>query len=111
MVLSKLLGNGLLTSNGDFWLKQRRTAQPAFHRAKIDGLTAVMRQSALELAERWERLVKTGEKTSMAEEMQFLTLNIAARTLLSADLQTNAYRAFGEALNVAFVQLNKYMVN
>lgn len=43
--LSKYLGNGLLTSNGDFWLKQRRLIQPAFHKRKIEQLVGLMEQT------------------------------------------------------------------
>ena len=43
--LSKYLGNGLLTSNGDYWLKQRRLIQPAFHKRKIEQLVGLMEQT------------------------------------------------------------------
>ena len=41
-VLRPLLGNGLLTSEGDFWLRQRRLAQPAFHRERINAYAETM---------------------------------------------------------------------
>src|SRR5215510_3179854 len=48
------LGNGLLTSEDDFWLRQRRIAQPAFHRQRIAALAGVMAQAAQEAAAHWE---------------------------------------------------------
>ena len=46
-----LLGNGLLTSEGDFWLRQRRLAQPAFHRDRIAGYGSIMVEYAERMAE------------------------------------------------------------
>ncbi|MEP2937430.1 MAG: cytochrome P450 [Gilvibacter sp.] len=46
--LSKYLGFGLLTINGDFWLKQRRLIQPAFHKEKMQGLIRLMQQTIKE---------------------------------------------------------------
>ena len=43
--LSKYLGNGLLTSNGPFWLKQRRLIQPAFHKQKMEQLVSLMQET------------------------------------------------------------------
>lgn len=43
--LSKYLGNGLLTSNGSYWLKQRRLIQPAFHKQKMEQLVGLMQQT------------------------------------------------------------------
>ena len=50
------IGNGLLTSEDDFWLRQRRIAQPAFHRQRIAGLAGVMAQAARETADDGRRL-------------------------------------------------------
>src|SRR5574342_756154 len=50
------LGNGLLTSEDDFWLRQRRIAQPAFHRQRIASLANIMADSAREVASRWDGL-------------------------------------------------------
>ncbi|MBP7685902.1 MAG: cytochrome P450, partial [Deltaproteobacteria bacterium] len=44
--LRLFLGDGLLTSEGDFWLRQRRIAQPAFHKKRIDALTPAMTVAA-----------------------------------------------------------------
>ncbi len=43
--LARYIGNGLLTSNGEYWLKQRRLIQPAFYKKKIDGIAATIRET------------------------------------------------------------------
>lgn len=80
------LGNGLLTSEDDFWLRQRRIAQPAFHRQRIATLAGVMAASASEMAAEWETLASAGRPVDIAEEMMRLTRTVVLRTLLGADL-------------------------
>ncbi len=60
------IGNGLLTSEDDFWLRQRRIAQPAFHRQRISALAGVMAQAARETARRvaGDRVTTDGRLTS-----------------------------------------------
>src|SRR5437763_9770290 len=70
-----VLGNGLLTSEGDFWLRQRRLVQPAFHRSRLAGYGAIMIEAARRLADSW----RPGEKRDVMVEMSKLTLAIAAR--------------------------------
>src|SRR5437773_5875012 len=50
--LRYILGNGLLTSEGDFWKRQRRIAQPAFHRQRIAGFASAMVRAAEECSEK-----------------------------------------------------------
>ncbi|HEX4512079.1 MAG TPA: cytochrome P450 [Polyangiaceae bacterium] len=79
-----VLGNGLLTSEGDFWLRQRRILQPAFHRDRIKEAEDAMRNAALDLARDWERRV--GTETDVHKDMMALTLRIVCDTLLGADV-------------------------
>src|SRR3546814_19408081 len=48
-------GDGLVTSEGDFWRRQRKLAQPAFHRERIEALAKVMTDATGEMLRRWER--------------------------------------------------------
>jgi cytochrome P450 len=80
------LGNGLLTSEDAYWLRQRRMAQPAFHRQRIETLASVMAEAAKETAARWETIAARGERIDVADEMMRLTQAIVLRTLLGADL-------------------------
>jgi cytochrome P450 len=82
----QLLGEGLLTSEGDFHLRQRRLVQPAFHRARIHGYARAM----VEHAERWSSRQIAGARIDLAREMNRLTLAIVARTLFDADIESEA---------------------
>ena len=92
----RLLGEGLLTSEGAFHLRQRRLAQPAFHRQRIAGYADVMAAYAERAAARWH----DGQETDIAEEMMRLTLAIAGKTLFDADVEDEA-EEIGEALTAA----------
>src|SRR5215218_2228641 len=71
----RLLGEGLLTSEGEFHRRQRRLAQPAFHRARINSYGALMTEYAARGAARW----RDGEQLDISQEMMRLTLAIVAR--------------------------------
>src|SRR5882672_6307567 len=58
--LRTVLGNGLLTSEGSFWLRQRRLAQPAFHRENLAGWGATMVRATRELVEQWGPRIASG---------------------------------------------------
>src|SRR5687768_17899869 len=62
------LGNGLLTSEDGYWLRQRRMAQPAFHRQRIEALASVMAEAADETAARWETIAARGEPIDISDE-------------------------------------------
>jgi cytochrome P450 len=80
------LGNGLLTSEDEFWLRQRRIAQPAFHRQRIAALASVMAEAARDTAAQWQAIASSGQPVDVAEEMMRLTRTVVLRALLGADL-------------------------
>jgi cytochrome P450 len=82
----RLLGQGLLISEGDFWRRQRRLAQPAFHRARINQYAATMVEIAQEHMRKW----RGGEERDVAHEMMATTLDIAVRTLFGTTLPGEA---------------------
>ena len=84
--LRQSLGNGLLTSEDEFWLRQRRIAQPAFHRQRIAALGCAMTQAAMEEAGRWERMASGRVAVDVGEQMMHLTRTVVLRTLLGAEL-------------------------
>ena len=96
----QLFGNGLLTSEGDFWLRQRRLAQPAFHRGRVTSYADTMVRYASRIASEW----RDGEERDIHAEMMRLTLSIVAKTLFDADVDREAKRV-GHALE-AIMQLN-----
>jgi cytochrome P450 len=99
--IKRLLGNGLLTSEGDFHLRQRRLAQPAFHRQRIAGYAATMNEHTARMRDRW----RDGETLDVSQEMMRLTLAVAAKTLFDADVESEAGE-IGAALTEAINALN-----
>ena len=102
-VLRTFLANGLLTNEGDDWLRQRRIAQPAFHRDRIAGFARTMTDAAGALSDRWE--AQGDENVDITAEMMRLTLRIVGETLLSTDV-TQAADRVGGALTVALRAAN-----
>src|SRR6516164_6684640 len=84
-----LLGNGLFSSEGDFWLRQRRLAQPAFLRGAIVRLAAPMAAAVEGLSRTWEA-ASDGRTLDTVSEMMRLVLDIAGATLFGADVAAGA---------------------
>jgi cytochrome P450 len=80
------LGNGLLTSEDAFWLRQRRLAQPAFHRQRIQAMADAMVGCTAQMLERWDAIASAGDTIDLVEAMMGLTQAIIVRTMFSTDL-------------------------
>lgn len=78
-----IFGNGLLTSEGDFWLKQRRLAAPAFHPDRIAAYGDVMASYADRLASSW----KDGDVRNVHRDMMRTTMEIVSKTLFDVDVE------------------------
>ncbi|HEU0014479.1 MAG TPA: cytochrome P450 [Longimicrobium sp.] len=89
-----ILGSGLLTSEGDFHLRQRRLSQPAFHRDRVAEMAGTMVRHAEAAGARW----RAGAEMDVAREMNRLALAIAGETLLGAGVEGEA-DAIGGALD------------
>lgn len=85
-MLQYFLGDGLLTSDGDFWLRQRRLAQPAFQRKKIEAFGPAIIRCTEEMIEEWRRL-PPGKTIDADQQMMKLTLRIVGIILFSQDLE------------------------
>lgn len=79
---ARLLGEGLLTSEGAFWRRQRNLAQPAFHHARVAEYAPAMVEQALARVESW----REGEARDVCEEMMRLTMGIAVKTLFGTEM-------------------------
>ncbi len=99
LVVGPLLGQGLLISEGDFWRRQRRMMQPAFHRSRTNEYSPVMVDCALQHAKGW----RGGETRDIAAEMMKLTLEVAVRTLFGTSLASDS-----EGIGRAMTFLQRY---
>jgi cytochrome P450 len=81
----RLVGNGLLTSQGEGWRRQRRLSQPAFHRERVATYANVMVDYSQRLTLKWQ----AGETRDIHRDMMRLTLEIVVRCLFSADVSSD----------------------
>ena len=101
----RILGNGLLTSEGEHHLRQRRLVQPLFHQRRVATYAEVMVACAERVASGW----RDGDVLDVQREMSRLTLAIVGRTLFDADVEDEADE-LGAALTEAFESLNLLML-
>jgi cytochrome P450 len=107
----RVLGEGLLTSEGEFHLRQRRLSQPAFHRDRIRAYATTMVNEAAARRSRW----KHGEVADIHAEMMKLTLVIAGETLFGADVEKDAQEvgaalaSFMEIFGLIFLPFSQYI--
>ncbi len=104
ILLSRFLGNGLLTSDGDFWKRQRKLAQPAFHTKRIQAYAETMVDYTKNLVDGWS----DGEITDVNHAMMRLTLSIVVKSLFNTEIGEAADR-IGEALTIVLVASNEGM--
>lgn len=93
-MLAPTVGNGLLTSEGDFWRRQRKLAQPAFQHAQIERYSQTMVEHTERILETWH----DGASREVHGELSRLALGIVAKTLFDTDVGSEA-RIVGESLN------------
>jgi cytochrome P450 len=99
----QLLGNGLLLSEGELHRRQRRLAQPAFHRQRIASYADVMADYAARFSARW----RERETLEVSQEMLRLTLAIVGKTLFSADVESKSDEV-GQAMMAATYQFRAF---
>jgi cytochrome P450 len=88
-ILKLSLGEGLLTSDGAFWQRQRKMTQPAFHSTQISGFVRIMEKHAATMMDQWEVLAATGEAFDVLPYLMRLTLNIVSEALFSTNLESD----------------------
>lgn len=104
--LKLVLGEGLVTSEGAFWRRQRRIAQPAFHRRRIEAMGETFSACAAEEAMAWRSAASAGATVDVAEAMMALTLRIVGLTLFSLDIRGDAARV-GKDLGVLLHEFSR----
>jgi cytochrome P450 len=81
-----LLGNGLITSEGEFWRRQRRMMQPAFHRKVIERFAGVIDELNAAMFDRWAAAAERGEPVNLTQGMSELALDVVLHSIFSEDL-------------------------
>ncbi|MCC7085388.1 MAG: cytochrome P450 [Pirellulales bacterium] len=90
-LLRPVLGNGLLNSEGEFWLRQRRLMQPAFSKASVNGYADIISAQTSEVIARWH----DGQQIDLHYEMNRLALGIVGKALMDIDLSDVSNEIFG----------------
>ena len=89
VILKLSLGEGLLTSDGAFWQRQRKMTQPAFHSTEIAGFVRIMEKHALAMMEQWQTLAASGETFDVLPHLMRFTLNIVSEALFSTNVESD----------------------
>ena len=99
-----LLGEGLITSEGEMHMRQRRIAAPAFHRQRIQAYGAMMVDRAAAMRNEWQ----AGQEIDAASEMMRLALQVVARTIFDTDV-TDDVQSINTEVN-AIMDLYNFLI-
>src|SRR5689334_11045551 len=105
-----LVGQGLVTSDGDLWKRQRRLMSPHFTPTATLDFSDMMAETTEHMLARWEQAARQGESMDMDTEMMHLTMSIIGRALFSLDLGAQPTEA-GHAMDEVFAFIPKRSVN
>jgi cytochrome P450 len=105
-----LVGNGLLTAEGDFWKRLRRLAQPAFHKERLASLATMMTDTISERLQSWKPSVDAGRPVPLFQELMKLTLTVVVRSLFSSDVKEHT-RTLGDAFTTALEVTNERIIS
>ena len=92
--LSKYLGKGLLTASGDYWLKQRRLIQPAFHKEKLQKLVTIMEGEI----DKQLQTIQEGKKVALYPIMNELAFHVVAKSLFNYSSDDNTMHRLQEVI-------------
>ncbi len=82
----KVVGQGLVTSTGDVWLRQRRMIQPHLHRKQLAHLFTEMQAAVTEVLSRWEALAQNHSEVEMGAKMAEVTINVITRSMFGQEI-------------------------
>src|ERR1700724_3597135 len=101
-----LVGNGLITVvKENDWLRQRRLAQPAFHRQRIADLGTVMTDTTNVMLQQWDTYARERQVFDVVKEMTNLTLQIVSKSLFNVDVSAET-----DTLRQSFIQTNSFLI-
>jgi cytochrome P450 len=107
-VLKRFLGEGLVTSDGELWLRQRRLMQPAFQRTSIAAFASLMVEQTRNLLKDWEGAARDHRPVDVYQEMKRLSLDVVTRALLGVNVHEDT-RAAGDAFAVVSEELANHL--
>ena len=94
------IGNGLFTSNGDYWLKQRRAIQPGFCKPKLEAITAVMVEEINHYMDTvLDTYVETNEEINLVDLMGDLAFKVITKSLFGQDIEDQKLNTIGESIS------------
>jgi cytochrome P450 len=102
-----LLGNGIMTSEGEFWRRQRRMMQPSFHRRVIDRFSTLLSEVNEKYAQRWAEMSARGEPVNVSNDTSELTLEIVLKSIFGSDLERLAQQMGANPFEVVAKQSNR----
>ncbi|MFD9480402.1 cytochrome P450 [Streptomyces nojiriensis] len=103
-MLRPLLGNGLLTSDGEEWAKQRRMCAPAFRPSAVRTFDGIVTDATTNMLERWRPALDSDSPIAVDHHLTALTLGIITRAILGADID-----GIGEGFGRAVDAVNRYI--
>ncbi len=104
-----MLGNGLVVSEGSFWMRQRRMMQPQFHRQRLAALTELMVSAIDEALTTWEKSAN-GSEFNVAPAFNELTMKVITRTLFGTGLDQDEMNRVSKALDYSVNYILKAIV-
>jgi cytochrome P450 len=103
-LMQRLFGDSLVVSEGEFWARERRLAQPAFHRERLSNYAAIMVEATNRSLNRWQTSADSGQPLNIGIELSRLALAIAGQTLFSRDVSQEA-----DAVGSSFGVVGRYL--
>ena len=104
-----MLGNGLVVSEGSFWMRQRRMMNPQFHRQRLAALNDLMVSAITEALDTWEKSAN-GSDFNVASAFSELTMKVITRTLFGTGLSTEEMDRVSKAMNYALTYIIQAIV-
>lgn len=89
--LKPVLGNGLITSEGEEWVRARRQLHPLFHNRRIEEFAPVISQATSEMLTRWDEASAQGQAIDVSQEMAFLTMRVIGEVVFDLELGPTAH--------------------
>ena len=110
--VEQLTGKGLVVSEGDFWLRQRRMIQPHMHRKQLAGLTDTKTRAIGTVLDRWSKVATPEMELDLGEAMSHITMDVITQTMFGSDaLEADEMQRVSAALTQAldYVSLRGFL--